>query len=135
MVSDEASEGNLDPDPQATWVARPGVDPFSAYDANHLIATRLASSSTPWAPSKPNSGDCRDPDDGGPRRAPLDLRPRRLAGDTVYGVVRLLKCGYRNITPHVPVSDKSERPDGTFSRADFVFDQGRNIYVAEVERN
>src|SRR6476620_8459299 len=24
-------------DPQATWVARPGVDPFFAYDANYLI--------------------------------------------------------------------------------------------------
>ena len=35
----------------------------------------------------------------------------------------------RNITPHVPVWDKSARPDGTFSRADFVFDQERNIYV------
>jgi hypothetical protein len=24
-------------DPQAAWVARPGVDPFFAYDANYLI--------------------------------------------------------------------------------------------------
>ena len=60
----------------------------------------------------------------------FDLRPRRLAGDTVYGAVRLLKWLVdRNITPHVPVWDKSTRPDGTFSRADFVFDQERNIYV------
>jgi Transposase DDE domain len=35
----------------------------------------------------------------------------------------------RKITPHVPVWDKSARPDGTFSRADFVFDQERNIYI------
>jgi hypothetical protein len=35
----------------------------------------------------------------------------------------------RNIAPHVPVWDKSARPDGTYSRADFVFDQERNIYV------
>ena len=60
----------------------------------------------------------------------FDLRPRRLAGDTAYGAVRLLKWLVdRNITPHVPVWDKSARPDGTFSRADFVFDQERNIYV------
>src|SRR5260370_33271165 len=60
----------------------------------------------------------------------FDLRPRRLAGDTVYGAVRLLKWLVdRNITPHVPVWDKSTRPDRTFSRADFVFDQERNIYV------
>src|SRR5580700_4781506 len=44
--------------------------------------------------------------------------------------VRLLKWLVdRNITPHVPVWDKSARSDGTFSRADFVFDQERNVYV------
>jgi len=60
----------------------------------------------------------------------FDLRPQRLAGDTVYGAVRLLKrLVDRNITPHVPVWDKSARSDGTFSRADFVFDQERNVYV------
>ena len=60
----------------------------------------------------------------------FDLRPQRLAGDTVYGAVRLLKWLVdRNITPHVPVWDKSARSDGTFSRADFIFDQERNVYV------
>jgi Transposase DDE domain len=60
----------------------------------------------------------------------FDLRPQRLAGDTVYGAVRLLKWLVdRNITPHVPVWDKSARSDGTFSRADFAFDQERNVYV------
>jgi transposase len=32
-------------DPQATWVARPGLDPFFAYDANYLTTTRSGSSS------------------------------------------------------------------------------------------
>jgi hypothetical protein len=62
------------------------------------------------------------------------LRSKKLVElrsfDTAYGAVRLLKWLVdRNITPHVPASDKSARPDGTFSRADFVFDQERNIYV------
>jgi hypothetical protein len=35
----------------------------------------------------------------------------------------------RKITPHVPVWDKSARHDGTFSRADFLFDQERNVYI------
>ncbi|HEV2546523.1 MAG TPA: IS5/IS1182 family transposase, partial [Stellaceae bacterium] len=35
----------------------------------------------------------------------------------------------RGIAPHVPVWDKSARSDGTFSRADFVFDQQRNVYI------
>ena len=60
----------------------------------------------------------------------FDLRPRRLAGDTVYGAVRLLKWLVdRGVTPHIPVWDKSARSDGTFSRSDFVFDPERNIYV------
>ena len=28
-------------DPQATWVARPGMDPFFAYDANYLIDNKV----------------------------------------------------------------------------------------------
>jgi hypothetical protein len=60
----------------------------------------------------------------------FDLQPRRLAGDTVYGAVRLLKWLVdRNITPHIPVWDKSARSDGSFSRADFVFDRSRNVYI------
>src|SRR5262249_45478476 len=30
---------------------------------------------------------------------------------------------------HIPVWDKSARPNGTFSRADFAFDQERNICI------
>src|SRR5689334_8704059 len=118
-------------DPQATWVTRPGVDPFFAYDANYLIdnkagiildaagtranrAVEIAVTQTMIARVE--------------RR--FDLRPQRLAGDTAYGAVRLLKWLVdRNITPHVPVWDKSARPDGTFSRADFAFDPARNVYV------
>jgi len=60
----------------------------------------------------------------------FDLRPQRLAGDTAYGAVRLLKWLVdRKITPHIPVWDKSARSDGIFSRADFVFDQERDIYI------
>jgi hypothetical protein len=58
------------------------------------------------------------------------LQPRRLAGDTAYGAVGLLKWLVdRQITPHIPVWDKSARPDGTFSRADFVFDQEHKATV------
>jgi hypothetical protein len=33
---------------------------------------------------------------------------------------------FRQIAPHIPVWDKSARSDGTFSRADFVFDRSRS---------
>ena len=35
----------------------------------------------------------------------------------------------KKIAPHIPVIDKSEREDGTFSRANFSFDKERNVYV------
>ena len=118
-------------DPQATWVARPGVDPFFAYDANYLIDNKTgiildaegtrANRTVEIAVTQTMMERVR-------RR--FDLQPQRLAGDTAYGAVRLLKWLVdRKITPHIPVWDKSARPDGTFSRADFVFDQERNIYI------
>jgi transposase len=118
-------------DPQATWVARPGVDPFFAYDANYLIDNK-AGIIIDAAGSRANRtveiAVTQTMVERVERR--FDLRPRRLAGDTAYGAVRLLKWLVdRNIAPHVPVWDKSARPDGTYSRADFVFDQERNIYV------
>jgi hypothetical protein len=35
----------------------------------------------------------------------------------------------QGIAPHVPVIDKSQREDGTFSREDFVYDEVRDIYT------
>ena len=35
----------------------------------------------------------------------------------------------RGIEPHIPVFDKSEREDGTFSRDDFAYDHERDVYV------
>jgi len=35
----------------------------------------------------------------------------------------------KNIEPHVPVWDKSERSDGTFSRSDFHFDEEADQYI------
>jgi hypothetical protein len=118
-------------DPQATWVTRPGVDPFFAYDANYLIDNKagiILDAVGTRANRAVEIAVTQTMVDRVERR--FDLRPKRLAGDTAYGAVRLLKWLVdRKITPHVPVWDKSARPDGTFSRADFVFDQKRNVYV------
>jgi transposase len=118
-------------DPQATWVARPGVDPFFAYDANYLIDNRVGiiiDAEGTRANRIVEIAVAQAMVDRVSRR--FDLQPQRLAGDTVYGAVRLLKWLVdRKITPHIPVWDKSARSDGTFSRADFVFDRQRNVYV------
>jgi transposase len=59
----------------------------------------------------------------------LDLKPDRLVADTAYGTGKFL--GWlvtAGITPHIPVWDKGNRDDGTFSRRDFTFDKKKNEY-------
>jgi hypothetical protein len=59
------------------------------------------------------------------------LKPRHLAADSAYGSAANLAwlVKERQIEPHIPVFDKSNRTDGTFSRSDFVFDAERNHYT------
>ncbi len=118
-------------DPQSSWVKREGSGPFFAYDANYLIDNKLGiiidAEGTRANRSEEIASSQTMLDRVGRR---FGLRPRRLAGDTAYGAAKLLKWLVdREIAPHVPVWDKSARSDGTFSRADFVFDQQRNVYI------
>lgn len=118
-------------DPQAAWVARKNTDPFFAYDANYLIDNKagiIVDAEGTRANRKVEIAITETMIERVKDR--FDLQPRRLAGDTVYGAVRMLKWLVdRQITPHIPVWDKSARSDGTFSRADFVFDRSRNVYI------
>ena len=49
------------------------------------------------------------------------LKPKRLIADTAYGTGRFLGwlVKEKRIAPHIPVWDKSQRDDGTFSRDAF----------------
>jgi transposase len=60
----------------------------------------------------------------------FDLYPGRLIGDTAYGSAEMLNwlVHDRGIEPHIPVYDKSQRSDGTFSRDDFTYDQASDTY-------
>ncbi len=60
----------------------------------------------------------------------FDLKPNRLVGDTNYGSAAMVGwlVEEKQIEPHVPVVDKSERDDGTFSRSDFQWDETANEY-------
>jgi hypothetical protein len=52
------------------------------------------------------------------------LKPQHLAADSAYGSAENLAwlVKEKRIAPHIPVIDKANRTDGTFSRSDFVFD-------------
>ncbi len=59
------------------------------------------------------------------------LRPKRLAADTAYGTGKFLGwlVNDKRITPHIPVWDRSEREDSTYSRSDFKWHKRRGLYV------
>ncbi len=59
-----------------------------------------------------------------------DLWPARLAADTAYGSAEMLDwlVHDQGIEPHIPVIDKAERIDGTFSRSDFAYDHAQDLY-------
>ena len=59
------------------------------------------------------------------------LKPERLAADTAYGTASMLNwlVEEKGIAPHIPVNDKSQRDDGTFSRSDFRYDPASDIYL------
>jgi hypothetical protein len=58
------------------------------------------------------------------------VKPKRLAADTAYGTGKFLGwLAQEKIAPHIPVWDKSTREDGTFGRADFVFDPAQDQYT------
>jgi len=59
------------------------------------------------------------------------LKPARLAGDAAYGTGLLVGwLRQRGIEPHVPVlNGERQKAKGLFTRADFVFDPARNVYV------
>jgi hypothetical protein len=59
-----------------------------------------------------------------------DLSPDRLAADSAYGSAEMLDwlINEQGVEPHIPVIDKSNREDGTFSRSDFSYDPAGDLY-------
>lgn len=64
-------------------------------------------------------------------RERFGLYPARLAADSSHGSAPMLAwlVHEQGIKPHIPVFDKSQRKDGTFSRADFTFDVAGDWYI------
>jgi hypothetical protein len=61
----------------------------------------------------------------------FDLKPKWLAADTAFGTGKFLgwMVKTKKIIPHIPVSEKSRRQDGIFSRSDFRWDSKRDCDV------
>lgn len=129
-------------DPASCWTSAPGGPANYSYSTNYLIdidsAIILGVEATPSTLSE-EARAARTMIDHTEKR--FGIKPKHLAGDTAYGNAQML--GWlvedRQITPHVPVMDKSEGKDGQFGLSDFSWESEADRYVCpggkSLERN
>lgn len=119
-------------DPAASWTAAADGFPFFAYSTNYLVDLKAgiivdveASAVSKTAETEATQAMIERVE------ATFGLKPERLVGDTNYGTAAILGwlVDEKQIEPHVPVWDRSERKDGTFNRSDFTYDAENNRYI------
>jgi transposase len=118
-------------DPAAQWTGANRGQAFFAYATNYLIDTENAVILDVEASRAIRQAEV------GASRTMLDrtaerfgLTPKQLIADSAYGSADNLAwlVTQRKIEPHIPVIDKSQRTDDTFSRDDFVYDLASDRY-------
>jgi hypothetical protein len=119
-------------DPLARWTSAPGGPAYYAYSTNYLVDTKAglivdveatpANRAQEVASTKTMIERVRD-------RFGVDTK--KLIGDTAYGTAEMLAwlIEEQGIEPHVPVFENSKRTDGTFSHADFDYDEASDSYT------
>ncbi len=119
-------------DPAAQWTGALRNAAFFAYADNYLIDVKFGIIMDVEA-----SRAIRQAEVGASQtmiertEATFGIKPEWLVADTAYGSAPNLHflVDEKNIEPHVPVIEKSQRDDGTFSRSDFTYDADLNVYV------
>ena len=117
-------------DPAAQWSAAWGPA-FYAYSANYLIdiaAGIVVDVEATPAHKLDEINATRTMIERVEKR--FDLKPQRLIGDTNYGTAEILgwMVDEKQIEPHVPVWDKTQRNDETLSSSDFEWDEQADEY-------
>ena len=118
-------------DPATRWTAAHRGPAFFAYSVNYLIDVDNAIIVDVEATTAIRQAETLAAKRMVERSlAHFDLYPERLIGDSAYGSAEMLNwlVQDRGIEPHIPVYDKSQRIDGTFSREDFAYDHVSDTY-------
>lgn len=118
-------------DPAARWTGAQRGPAFFAYSDNYLIDLKHAVIVDVAATTAIRQAEVTAAQTMIERTVDrFGIDPKRLAADTGYGSAAML--GWlvedRGIEPHIPVFDKSQRTDGTFSRDDFRYDHDGDVY-------
>ncbi len=118
-------------DPAAHWTAAPGGPPQYAYSTNYLIDLDAGIIVDVEATPANRTQEVES------TKAMIDrveqrfgIKPQRLVGDTAYGTAEMLSwmVKEKNIAPHVPVWDRTQRKDGSLSISEFLWDAQANEY-------
>lgn len=118
-------------DPQARWTAAPGGPAFYAYSTNYLIDTEHGVIMDVEPTPAHRTAEVESTKTMIDRvEAQFDIKPKRLIGDTAYGTapMRAWMVEEKAIEPHVPVWDKTERKNDSFSSNDFHWNEETEEY-------
>ena len=118
-------------DPAARWTGAQRGPAFFAYSDNYLIDLKHAIIVDVEATTAIRQAEVTAAQTMIERTVErFGVEPARLAADTAYGSAEMLGwlVEERGIEPHIPVFDKSQRTDGTFSRDDFRYDHDGDVY-------
>ncbi len=117
-------------DPGARWTAVDGPA-FYAYSTNYLIDVQAGIIVDVEATPRLQTAEVKA------TRTMIewveerfDLKPERLIGDMAYGTAPMLGwlVEEKQIAPHIPVWDRTQRDDETLSSSDFEWDEQANEY-------
>jgi transposase len=119
-------------DPAAQWTGAHKGHAFFAYAVNYLIDTDhgvIVDVEATRAIRQAEVGAAQTMLERTETR--FGVKPDSLTADSAYGSAESLAwlVKQKGITPLIPVFDKSNRTDGTFSRANFPFDPERDRYT------
>jgi transposase len=119
-------------DPASQWTAARKGPAFFAYSDNYLIDTDhgiIMDVDASRSIRQAEVGAMRKMIDRTEER--FGIKPDWIAADTAYGSSDNLVwlTLERQILPFIPVFDNSKRKDGTWSRADFTWDEDNDRYI------
>lgn len=118
-------------DPLSRWTAAPGGPAFFAYSTNYLIDVEHGVIMDVEPTPAHRTAEVESTKTMIERvEGQFDIKPDRLIGDTAYGTAPMLAwmVNEKDIEPHVPVWDKTERKNESLSISDFQWSEGAQEY-------
>lgn len=118
-------------DPLSRWTAAPGGPAFFAYSTNYLIDVEHGVIMDVEPTPAHRTAEVESTKTMIERvEEQFDIKPDRLIGDTAYGTAPMLAwmVNEKDIEPHVPVWDKTERKNESLSISDFQWSEEAQEY-------